>query len=108
MNETTLTNCSKASDQSTTLAIFSPVSTFLMATVEQALQILEERVKLTCHGLDEYYILSMIIGLVKCKLWPESCVTSDKEAADRVVRICTVLQTRQAFNLPDQFTFGPE
>ncbi|KAF4760190.1 hypothetical protein HAV15_006079 [Penicillium sp. str.  len=37
----------------------------------------------------------MIVGLVKSKLWPESCATSDKEAADRVIQICIILQTRR-------------
>lgn len=88
------------------MAIFPQVSTFLVATVEQVLQILENRVNVTFHGLNEYYILSMIIGLVKSKLWPESCVASDKEAADRVIRICTILQTRRAGILPDHSLLG--
>ncbi|CAI7630531.1 unnamed protein product [Penicillium glandicola] len=81
---------------------FGPhVSTFLLATVEQVLQILEKRVIMKFHGLNEYYILSMIIGLLKSKLWPESRTISDKEAANRVIRICTMLQTQRAVQ-PDQ------
>ncbi|KAJ5410051.1 transcriptional regulator family: Fungal Specific TF [Penicillium crustosum] len=77
-----------------TMAIFPQVSTFLVATVEQAQQMLEKRLSLTFHGLNEYYLLSMILGLIKSKLWPESRAMSDKEAADRVIQICIKLQTR--------------
>lgn len=77
------------------MTIFPQVSTFLVATVEQALRMLEKRLNLTFDGLNEYYLLSMIVGLVKSKLWPESCATSDKEAADRVIQICIILQTRR-------------
>ncbi|KAI3196141.1 transcriptional regulator family: Fungal Specific TF [Penicillium roqueforti] len=91
---------------SATMTIFPEVSTFLVATVEHVLQILEKRLNLTFHGLSEYYLLSMIIGLVKSKLWPESAATSDKEAADRVIRICTILQTRRAVIQPDHSLLG--
>ncbi|KAJ5771357.1 transcriptional regulator family: Fungal Specific TF [Penicillium nucicola] len=90
-----------ASNQSATMAIFPQVSTVLVAAVEQALQIVEKRVNLTFYGLNEYYILSMIVGLVKCKLWPESSATSDQEAADRVIQVSKMLLTRQAAILPD-------
>lgn len=77
------------------MTIFPEVSTFLVATVEQALQMLEKRLSVTFHGLNEYYLLSMILGLVKSKLWLDSCAISDKEAADRVIQICIILQTRR-------------
>ncbi|KAL4785994.1 hypothetical protein BJX76DRAFT_366459 [Aspergillus varians] len=82
-----------ASTQSATMTIFPEVSKFLLTTVEHVLQGLEKRVLMTLHGLNEYYLHSMIIGLVKSKLWPESSATSDKEAADRVIRLCTLLRT---------------
>lgn len=94
MKETSTTNRSKDLNQSATMAIFPQVSTFLVATVEQAQQMLEKRLSLTFHGLNEYYLLSMILGLIKSKLWPESRAMSDKEAADRVIQICIKLQTR--------------
>ncbi|KGO77896.1 Transcription factor, fungi [Penicillium italicum] len=95
-----------ALNQSATMTIFPEVSTFLLATVEQVLPILEKRVIATFHGLNEFYILSMVIGLVKSKLWPESCATSDKEAANRVIRICTILQTQWAAIQPDNSLLG--
>ncbi|KAI5460163.1 hypothetical protein BGZ63DRAFT_465563 [Mariannaea sp. PMI_226] len=82
-----------SSEHSATMTIFPEISTFLIATAEQVLQMLETRISETLKGLNEYYILSMTIGLVKSKLWPESSAKSDKEAADRVTRICTILQT---------------
>lgn len=106
LNPAIATNQSKALNGSATMTIFPEVSTFLVATVEHVLQILEKRLNLTFHGLSEYYLLSMIIGLVKSKLWPESAATSDKEAADRVIRICTILQTRRAVIQPDHSLLG--
>jgi hypothetical protein len=88
------------------MTILPQISTFLVTTVEQVLPILEKRLDLTFHGLNEYYLLSMVIGLVKSKLWPESCATSDKEAADRVIRICTILQTRRAAIQSDHSLLG--
>lgn len=72
------------------------ISNCLVATVEKALQVLEKRIIVTLKGLNEYYILSMIIGLLKSRLWPESHLISDQEAADRVVSVCTAFQMRQA------------
>ncbi|EED13822.1 conserved hypothetical protein [Talaromyces stipitatus ATCC 10500] len=89
-----------------TVAVFPQVSPFLIATAEKGLYILEKRVNVTLQGLNEYYILSMILGLVKSRLWPESRVTSDQEAADRVIRVCTMLQMRQAVIQPDYFLPG--
>ncbi|QQK46987.1 Fungal transcriptional regulatory protein, N-terminal [Penicillium digitatum] len=105
-DEAITTDSSKVPNQSATLTIFPEISKFLLATVEQVLQILEKRVILTFHGLNEYYTLSMIIGLVKSKLWPESCATSDKEAANRVIRICTILQTKWAAIQPNHSLLG--
>ncbi|CZR36160.1 uncharacterized protein FPRO_03580 [Fusarium proliferatum ET1] len=86
---------SKACDQ-TTMTIFPQVSAFLIENIEKVLNILEKRISLTFNGLNEYYILSMTVGLVKSKLWPESSAKSDQEAAERVIKLCTILQTRQA------------
>jgi hypothetical protein len=85
----------EACDQST-ITTFPEISTFIIANVEKVLHILEKRISLTFNGLNEYYILSMTVGLVKSKLWPESSAKSDKEAAERVIKLCTLLQTRQA------------
>lgn len=85
----------EACDQ-TTMTIFPQVSAFLIENIEKVLNILEKRISLTFNGLNEYYILSMTIGLVKSKLWPESSAKSDQEAAERVIKLCTILQTRQA------------
>ena len=82
--------------QLTTIAIYPLVSKCLVATVEKVLQVLEKRINVALNGLNEYYILSMIIGLLKSRLWPESRSISDQEAADRVISICTSLQMRQA------------
>ncbi|EXK32799.1 hypothetical protein FOXG_05790 [Fusarium oxysporum f. sp. lycopersici 4287] len=94
-HEIDLNNGSQGCDQST-ITIFPEISTFLIANVEKVLEILEKRISLTFNGLNEYYIVSMTVGLLKFKLWPESSAKSDKEAAERVIKLCTLLQTRQA------------
>ncbi|RBA19055.1 hypothetical protein FPRO05_09984 [Fusarium proliferatum] len=94
-HEISLNIGSQACDQ-TTMTIFPQVSAFLIENIEKVLNILEKRISLTFNGLNEYYILSMTIGLVKSKLWPESSAKSDQEAAERVIKLCTILQTRQA------------
>lgn len=72
------------------------VSKCLVTTVEKVLQVLEKKIKVAMQGLNEYYIVSMIIGLLKSRLWPESRLISDQEAADRAISICTAFQMRQA------------
>ncbi|KAJ5108443.1 hypothetical protein N7456_005118 [Penicillium angulare] len=91
-----------ALNHSPTMPMFPEVSAFLVANVEQALRIMGEKLTLTFHGLSEYYILSMMIGLVKSKLSPASCASYDQEAAERVTRICTMLQSRRAVIESDQ------
>ncbi|KAI1034708.1 hypothetical protein LB504_004533 [Fusarium proliferatum] len=80
----------------TTITMFPQVSVLLIENVEKVLDILERRISLTLNGLNEYYILSMTIGLIKSKLCPESSAKSDKEAGERVIKLCTLLQTRKA------------
>ncbi|KAF5540642.1 Zn(2)-C6 fungal-type DNA-binding domain-containing protein [Fusarium phyllophilum] len=87
----------KACDQST-IIIVPEISTFLITSVEKVLDILEKRISLTFNGLNEYYILSMAIGLLKDKLRPESAAKSDKEAGERVIKLCRLMQTRQEAN----------
>ncbi|PYH40454.1 uncharacterized protein BP01DRAFT_395851 [Aspergillus saccharolyticus JOP 1030-1] len=85
------------------------VSQHLLDALEQVLSILERRIKRTMHGLNEYYVLSMIIGLVKAKLSPETRVVSDKEAAHRATIVCTFLQEARASLLAaDQPTYPVE
>ncbi|KAF5249749.1 hypothetical protein FANTH_5057 [Fusarium anthophilum] len=84
----------EAYDQST-MTIFPQISAFLIENVEKVLDILEKRISLTFNGLNEYYIISMTIGLIKGKLWPESAAKSDKEAGERVIKLCELMHTRQ-------------
>ncbi|KAF5611657.1 Zn(2)-C6 fungal-type DNA-binding domain protein [Fusarium subglutinans] len=84
----------EAYDQST-ITIFPQISAFLIENVEKVLDILEKRISLTFNGLNEYYIMSMTIGLIKGKLWPESAAKSDKEAGERVIKLCELIHTRQ-------------
>ncbi|KAK9858367.1 hypothetical protein MYU51_019431 [Penicillium brevicompactum] len=86
--------------ESTSITTFPQISAFMLTSVEQALQILERKVILTFHGLNEYYVLSMMIGLLKSKLFPESRATYDKEAGNRVVQLCKTLKNQQAVVQP--------
>ncbi|KAF5686889.1 hypothetical protein FDENT_5616 [Fusarium denticulatum] len=91
----------EASDQST-ITIFPQISAFLIGNVEKVLGILENRISLTLNGLNEYYILGMTVGLLKGRLWPESAAESDKEAGERVIKLCRLMQTRKAAIRQDQ------
>lgn len=88
-------------DQST-ITIFPQISAFLIEYVERVLKILESRISLTLNGLNEFYILSMTVGLLKGRLWPESAAKSDKEAGERVIKLCRLMQTRKAAIRQDQ------
>ncbi|RAH71188.1 uncharacterized protein BO66DRAFT_391092 [Aspergillus aculeatinus CBS 121060] len=72
------------------------VAEHLLGAVEQVLAILETRISRTLHGLNEYYLLSMIIGLVKTRISPETRVINDKQAANRAIQVCTFLHTARA------------
>jgi glutamate synthase domain-containing protein 1 len=91
----------EACDQST-ITIFPQISAFLIENVEKVLEILEKRISLTLNGLNEYYILSMTLGLLKGRLWPESAAESDKEAGERVIKLCRLMQIRKAAIRQDQ------
>ncbi|KAF5984395.1 hypothetical protein FCOIX_2653 [Fusarium coicis] len=78
------------------MLVFPQISAFLIENVEKVLEILEKRISLTLNGLNEYYILSMALGLLKGRLWPESAAESDKEAGERVIKLCRLMQTRKA------------
>ncbi|KAF5580396.1 fungal transcriptional regulatory n-terminal [Fusarium pseudoanthophilum] len=91
----------EACDRST-ITIFPQVSAFLIEHVEKVLDILEKRISLTLNGLNEYYILSMTVGLLKGRLWPDSAADSDKQAGERVIKLCRLMQTRKAAIRQDQ------
>ncbi|KAF5602222.1 Zn(2)-C6 fungal-type DNA-binding domain-containing protein [Fusarium pseudocircinatum] len=91
----------EACDQSA-ITIFPQISAFLIEHVEKVLDILEKRISLTLNGLNEYYILSMTVGLLKGRLWPESAARSDKEAGERVIKLCRLMQARKAAIRRDQ------
>ncbi|PYI35278.1 hypothetical protein BP00DRAFT_480459 [Aspergillus indologenus CBS 114.80] len=72
------------------------VAHHLLGAVEQVLEVLETRISRTLHGLNEYYLLSMIIGLVKTKISPATRSSNDTEAANRAIQVCTFLYTARA------------
>lgn len=45
------------------------------------------------QGLNEYYVVCMAISLVKSKMWPESYFRSADEAAERVIRVSTLVRS---------------
>ncbi|PYH86715.1 hypothetical protein BO82DRAFT_324951 [Aspergillus uvarum CBS 121591] len=72
------------------------VAHYLLGAVENVLAILETRISRTLHGLNEYYLLSMIIGLVKTKISLATRSSNDTEAANRAIQVCTLLHTARA------------
>ncbi|EFY88777.1 C6 transcription factor [Metarhizium acridum CQMa 102] len=53
--------------------------------VEHAWRIVEKRVTLTLEGVSDYYVLSMIIGLVKSLYIPTSSATWAKDVSEKVI-----------------------
>ncbi|KAG8412738.1 hypothetical protein J3458_013179 [Metarhizium acridum] len=59
--------------------------------VEHAWRIVEKRVTLTLEGVSDYYVFSMIIGLVKSLYIPTSSATWAKDVSEKVVRVSRVV-----------------
>lgn len=68
--------------------------------MEGALDILEKQVTTTFHGLNEYYLVAMIIGFVKSKLSPQDATSVGQEAADRVIRVSRLIKAGILENAP--------
>ncbi|RAL08477.1 uncharacterized protein BO97DRAFT_460500 [Aspergillus homomorphus CBS 101889] len=79
----------------------------LINAVEDVLYTLQKRISRTLHGLNEYYLVGMIIGLAKSRMSPEAIARSDKEAADRAIEVCTFLHTARACLLRDGLPVQP-
>ena len=71
----------------------------LISVAEQALSLLETRAAAKIEGLNEHYTVSMVIGLLKSKIWPESSSLWSKEAAERVIHVGKLITTSIASNL---------
>ncbi|EXU99401.1 Zn(2)-Cys(6) zinc finger domain protein [Metarhizium robertsii] len=62
-----------------------------ISLVEHAWRIVERRVTSTLEGVSDYYVLSMIIGLVKSLYIPTSSATWAKDVGEKVVRVSRVV-----------------
>lgn len=56
--------------------------------VERALQLLHGRVATMLEGLNEFYVLAMVIGLIKSKVCPQQTATAEQDAAQQVIHLC--------------------
>lgn len=71
----------------------------LLLLVEHAWRLVEKRVTSTLEGLSEYYVLSMVIGLVNSQYSPSSSATWAKEVGESVVQVGRVLHAAITANL---------
>jgi hypothetical protein len=62
-----------------------------IALVEYASRIVERRVTSTLEGVSDYYVLSMIIGLVKSQYMAASSDTWATEVGEKVVHVSRVV-----------------
>jgi hypothetical protein len=60
---------------------------------ERVLPMLESRVSVLAKGLNEYYVLTMVLGLVKSHLWVERSAYFNSEAVERITRIMMTLMS---------------
>ncbi|KIW19545.1 hypothetical protein PV08_00117 [Exophiala spinifera] len=58
-----------------------------LVVVERALQLLHGRVSTTLEGLNEFYVLAMVIGLIKSKICPQLTTTAEHVAAQQVIQL---------------------
>ncbi|KAK6369269.1 hypothetical protein LTS17_009609 [Exophiala oligosperma] len=59
-----------------------------LMVVERALQLLHGPVATTLEGLNEYYVLAMVIGLIKSKICPQLTTSAEQDAAQQVIHLC--------------------
>ncbi|KND91084.1 putative transcriptional regulatory protein, partial [Tolypocladium ophioglossoides CBS 100239] len=90
--------CSPPEAPDDMISTIPELAEIFLSMVERALLILEKRVTAKLEGLNEYYVLCMVVGLVKSKLWPQSSAASGKEAVERVVRVSMVIQSSTAIH----------
>lgn len=65
---------------------------------ERVLPMIEGRISILAKGLNEYYVLTMVLGLVKSRLWPERSSSFGTEAVERITKVMITLRSmRTAF-----------
>lgn len=71
---------------------------------------IESRISILAKGLNEYYVLTMVLGLVKSRMWPECRSSFGTEAFERITRIMLTLgsirtlvgRTTEGLSLPSE------
>jgi hypothetical protein len=58
---------------------------------ERVLSMTESRISILAKGLNEYYVLTMVLGLVKSQLWIDRSASFSLEAVERITRIMKML-----------------
>ncbi|KAI9736767.1 MAG: hypothetical protein M1834_000971 [Cirrosporium novae-zelandiae] len=66
--------------------VIPSLASSLLSLVDKALNFLEKRVYSLGKSFSEYYLLAMVLALVKTKLWPQSKDIARNEAVDLVVK----------------------
>ncbi|KIY03028.1 uncharacterized protein Z520_01494 [Fonsecaea multimorphosa CBS 102226] len=62
-----------------------------ISMAEGVLSMMESRITILAKGLNEYYLLTMVLGLVKSRLWTERASSFGAEAVERITRIMIIL-----------------
>ncbi|KIW15629.1 hypothetical protein PV08_05677 [Exophiala spinifera] len=62
-----------------------------ISMAEDVLSMMESRITILAKGLNEYYLLTMVLGLVKTRLWTDRSSFFNSEAVERITRIMIIL-----------------
>lgn len=69
----------------------SCLAEYFISMAESVLPMIESRISNLAKGLNEYYILTMVLGLVKSRLGTERTPAFGAEAMERITRIMIIL-----------------
>lgn len=65
----------------------------LISMAERVVPMIESRISVLAKGLNEYYVLIMVLGLVKSRLWPERSSSFGTEAVERITKVMITLRS---------------
>jgi hypothetical protein len=77
-----------------------------MSLAEGALPMLESAIVTTGKGLNEYYVLVMVLSLVKTQLWPASAAANKTNASNQIITMGCKLYSMTAVAEPQMLPTG--
>ncbi|OAL34894.1 hypothetical protein AYO20_05855 [Fonsecaea nubica] len=75
----------------TPLSPASNLAECYISMAESVLSMTETRITVLAKGLNEYYLLTMVLGLTKSRLWSDRAPSFSAEAVERITRVMIIL-----------------